>query len=269
MLDPFVPPDGMGGGRGGGGVGGGGRGTGVDVLREIDAARRERRGADLRRRADVIDSAGVGDNVVITGGTAPGGTGAVVKIAESSIRHKENASCVLPNSAYFDYTLCDAYLRLLFDLVSCNSSFAPPAIRSIWRLLTDFGGRWKEYMVRTEKEEREEDRRRRKRSRLLSLQRQREEQCQRQEAGENEEEEGEERNCLSSVEWGGTLHREERDALTTREGDRPVPGMGGLSVDFVRDLFCGDDCNSEGGKNDAHFSARGEEIYSDRLPSGR
>ena len=234
MIDPFVPPDGIGGGRGGGG----GKGTGLDALREIDAARRERRGeANTRRR-----------------GTTPGGgTDAVVTISESSIRHKEDASCVLPNRQYFDYTLCDAYLRLLFDLVSCNSSFAPPAIRSIWRLLTDFGGRWKEYMVRTEKEEREEDRRRRRRrSRLLSSQ-------------QRKEGEGEEGNGLNSEEQGDALQREERDTLVSREGDRPVPGMGGLSVDFVGDLFCG----GEGGENDAHFSAREEEIYSDRFPSGR
>lgn len=190
-------------------------------------------------------------------------------MAEPSIRHKEDATCVVPNRPYFDYALADAHLRLLVSLASCGSAFGPPIVRSLWRLLTDFGGRWKDIMVKEDKEE--EGRRRRRRRSII------------RQGGEKREEE----------EIPG--ERETEDEEGGGEGGKPVPGMGGLSVDFVRDAFSlcngdgdgGDDGKDGGGggtegggdergeenaavgEDRCGFSVEREEIYSDRFPSGR
>ena len=260
ILDPFIP-DGIGSNSSGGGSsasssGGVGKvagGVGVEELRRIDIARRERRKRNTNNSTNGQNYATTTTN---NKGSSSNNSPKAVQIAEPSIRHKEDTQYILPNAPYFNYSIADAHLRLLIALVSCNSTYGPPVVRTLWTLLTDFGGRWKEYMVSYEKRCREE-------------------------------------------EDGGEV---ENKVVLLIESERPVPGMAGLSVEFIRDalLLCNGSSSSSSddvaNKVDSSSSSSSnidvtietttttntntndykyddddnhEGIYSDRLPQGR
>ena len=265
ILDPFIP-DGIGGigsgggssassGSGSGGVGKVAGGVGVEELRRIDMARRERRkrNTDNSTNRRYYDTTTTNNN---NKGSSGNNSPKAVQIAEPSIRHKEDTQYILPKAPYFNYSIADAHLRLLIALVSCNSTYGPPVVRTLWTLLTDFGGRWREYMASYEKRRREED--------------------------------------------GGEV---ENEVVLPIESERPVPGMAGLSVEFIRDalLLCNgssssssDDVANKGDSSSSSSSSNidvtietttttntntndnkyddddnHEGIYSDRLPRGR
>ena len=145
ILDPFIP-DGIGNSSNSSGSGGGkvvGGGVGVEELRRIDIARRERHKQTTNNNNN-NNSTTTNRQQYYANNLSPK---AVVQIAEPSIRHKEDTQYILPNILYFNYSIADAHFRLLIALVSCNSTYGPPVVRTLWTLLTDFGSRWKEYMV--------------------------------------------------------------------------------------------------------------------------
>lgn len=143
----------------------------------------------------------------------------MVQIAESSIRHKEDAQFIIPNAPYFDYSMADAHLRLLITLVSCNSTYGPPVVRALWRLITDFDSRWKDWAVTYE-----------------------------------------------DIRWKEGNHHappvvkeEEED-----EGRWPVPGMSGLSVQFMRDAYRL--CHHKEKEATDSDDINSWQVHSDRLP---
>ena len=79
------------------------------------------------------------------------------------------------------------------------------------------------------------------------------------------------------VEEGDVKKKEQPQELHQQpEEERPVPGMNGLTVEFVRDIFSickKDEKRRYDDDNNANVGAEvddvEEEIYSDRLPSGR
>ena len=172
-----------------------------DGLRALDEARRARKYRDPR--------------------------GVVVRIDEPSLRRKERRSVVLPALPFYRHRVADAHLRLVVALVSSNAVFSVGAVRCLWGLLTDFGGRWTAWA------------------------------------------EGRSRGappCKKSRLEGP--REEEHD----NEGYEPVPGMNGLSVEFVWDAFYGghtDDEDGEDPPNEQDFDRSNDEIASDRLPDGR
>ena len=200
-----------------------------------------------------------------------------VIIAESSIRHKENTRYIPSLFPYLSYKIANVYLNLLVTLVSNNSLLSVSATRSIWNLLTGFGGRWRdwslEYGTMTNKKKKKS--RDNNKRRMI-------------EKGDN----------VSSLQHRKGGHDDD-DEEEVPENERPVPGMSGLSVEFVRDAFSfynshvieeeeeeDDDENGDGGGggrcriNDnidtgLNTSSACDElvieegIYSDRLPSGR
>jgi RNA polymerase I-specific transcription initiation factor RRN3 len=245
ILDPFIP-DGIGSSSGSGSGGssansGGGKvagGVGVEELRRIDIARRE-------RHKQTTNNNNNNSTTTNRQSSANNLSPKAVQIAEPSIRHKEDTQYILPNILYFNYSIADAHLRLLIALVSCNSTYGPPVVRTLWTLLTDFGSRWKEYMVS----------------------------------------------------YNNKLGHDE-DRVVLLESDRPVPGMAGLSVEFIRDVLslCNGSSSSSSSHgvihkrndssndmttetmtitntntNDYNYDNNDnyEEIYSDRLPHGR
>ena len=73
----------------------------------------------------------------------------------------------------------------------------------------------------------------------------------------------------ASTELMIAVKEEEEDEIEP-ENERPVPGMSGLSVEFVRDAFYSsseNNDNEEMKNGDSNYFV--EEIYSDRLASGR
>lgn len=107
----------------------------------------------------------------------------VVKIDESAIRHKEQMKYIVPTSPFFQYQIADAYLHLIITLISNNSILSVSAVRAIWTLLTDFGGKWMEGEMRRVEEKRKWRRRRRRvllHRRRMELERQQQQQQQQQ-----------------------------------------------------------------------------------------
>lgn len=155
-----------------------------------------------------------------------------VHIAEEAIRRKERGKFVTPALPFYHYSIANAHLHLVLQMVSSNSILAKSAVRSLWGWLTDFGGRW----VALERERRRREKQKRRRW----------------ERRERENTEG-------SVSRENKRRRLEGDGMNTREKEkgneenqqtqlpeepdedpeelRPVPGMNGLSVRFVRENF--------------------------------
>ncbi|KAL7547988.1 hypothetical protein ACHAWF_011262 [Thalassiosira exigua] len=188
MLDPFVPSA-----------------AGAEGLRRVEAARGERRKRAAREAAAV----GGGRRSPMT-----------VRIAEPSLRLKEDAKHVAPPMPYFRYQVADAHLRLLVGLASHNAVLSLSVVRSLWGRLTEFGTRWTEW-------------------------------------------------------WRGEAERARRGRRTrerieerTPEGERPVPGAAGLSVEFYRDALCRSGGGGDGDDDDEGLDERGD-VGWDRLPGGR
>lgn len=218
-----------------------------------------------------------------------------VTISQSAILHKQYTKYIVPTQPFFHYEIADAYLHLIITLISSNSILCVSAVRAIWSLLTDFGGRWMEGEMRRV-EERRKWRRRRRRRRQLEQQQQRREQ-QLLEKDENSmsplakrlKSDGVESTVSSSsippppaavsVEKLTELNNEKgdednEDVLEEEpEGERIVPGMSGLTVDFVKDNYFNSSTNKEQADNDTTNTppteTEEEIIHSDRLPSGR
>ena len=93
----------------------------------------------------------------------------VVTIDESAIQHKIQNKYLSPTQPYYQYQIANIYLHLIISLISNNSILCVSAVRSIWGLLTDFGGRWMEDEMR-----RMEGRRKWRRRLRLRLRRRRE-----------------------------------------------------------------------------------------------
>ncbi|KAL7433136.1 hypothetical protein ACHAXM_003443 [Skeletonema potamos] len=222
----------------------------------------------------------------------------VVKIDESAIRHKEQMKYIVPTSPFFQYQIADAYLHLIITLISNNSILSVSAVRAIWTLLTDFGGKWMEGEMRRVEEKRKWRRRRRRvllHRRRMELERQQQQQQQQQQVKMEEELEKDNGGDLPSVKRLksdhdvtdltpssatpppptavsvekltelGTEKEEDNDANFDEEpeGDRVVPGMSGLTVNFVKDVFFSPQTERD------DTNTREEIICSDRLPSGR
>lgn len=213
----------------------------------------------------------------------------VVKIDESAIQHKIQMKYIAPISPFFHYQIADAYLHLLITLISSNSILSVSAVRAIWTLLTDFGGKWMEGALKRVEEGRKWRRRRRE---LLRKRRELERQQQQQQLKTEEGDLGDlplvKRQKLDVTESTisklsatpppaavsveklaelGTEKKEDKDddfLEEEPEGDRVVPGMSGLTVDFVKDVFF-----STKKEGDDNTSTPEEIICSDRLASGR
>lgn len=224
----------------------------------------------------------------------------VVKIDESAIRHKEQMKYIIPTSPFFQYQIADAYLHLIITLISNNSILSVSAVRAIWTLLTDFGAKWMEGEMKRVEERRKWRRRRRRvllQRRRMELERQQQLQQQLQVKMEEVkmEEGGDGGGDLPLVKRQksvtdlasssstpppppaavsvekltelGTEKDEDKDNDDDffdeePEGDRIVPGMSGLTVDFVKDVFFSS-------KKEEGDSPSEEIICSDRLASGR
>lgn len=112
-------------------------------------------------------------------------------------------------------------------------------------MLTDFGSRWREWDIGRRKKEREEG----------------------------------ERNGQKNI-GGREKIVGEQQPQSQSEEERPVPGMNGLTVEFVREVLsiynkgCFRSGDGDGYNNSTIEHASGaedneDEIYSDRLPRGR
>ena len=243
----------------------------------------------------------------------------VVTIDESAIQHKIQYKYLSPTQPYYNYQIANIYLHLIISLISNNSILCVSAVRSIWGLLTDFGGRWMEDAMRR-MEGRRKWRRRlrmgvRRRRELEKLQRQQQQeqfmllQEQGQQMEGNGDDKDDDENDNSPLHKRQRVDDKESSLLTTPttppaavsiekqlaelgtdkedldkdevfddepEGERIVPGMSGLTVDFVKDVFFPKAKKEDnGGKEDGvvggndSFSEEEEIICSDRLASGR
>lgn len=196
-----------------------------------------------------------------------------VQIAEPSIRHKENVKYITPSIPYLSYSIADAYLHLIVSLISNNALLSVSAIRNIWNLLIDFGARWKDWSLDNVEREREVRRRRNNiRGRLVKKKFKVDNDNRRTSLQSNHFTESPKVVQPQATTAGG---EEEQHP----EGERPVPGMAGLSVEFVRGAFTfsrhgndyeyGDDYGDNVNDVSTAELAIEEEIYSDRLASGR
>ena len=225
----------------------------------------------------------------------------VVTIDESAIQHKIQNKYLVPTQPYYQYQIANIYLHLIISLISNNSILCVSAVRSIWGLLTDFGGRWMEDAMK-----RMEGRRRWRRRLRMGLRRRREleklrlQQQQLMEGLENGDDKDDSENDKSPLHKRQKIDVTESSLSTTSppaavsiekqlaelgtekegvvdedefidepEGDRIVPGMSGLTVDFVKDVFFSKTKKEDdGGKKDGGGFEE-EIICSDRLASGR
>ncbi|KAL3779367.1 hypothetical protein HJC23_005227 [Cyclotella cryptica] len=230
-LDPFVP-----------GVEMGGR------LRDLEGLRKD-------RKNDQDCSNGEGET---TAGAFACRRG--VQIAEASIIYKEDQKYIAPVLPFFRYHIADVHLYLIVALVSNNSLLSVSAVRAIWKLLTDFGPKCENALKEAEEE--------RRRSIV---------------EGRNTisyegavDDDVEDSTAATKRKKADTViddpslqqHQEDGDSAinstvksklpTTSEGLKLVPGMNGLSVDFVKESFYGD--------NASDFD---ESICSEHLARGR
>ncbi|KAL7471672.1 hypothetical protein ACHAXS_011964 [Conticribra weissflogii] len=212
-----------------------------------------------------------------------------VQIDESSIRRKERTTFVTPVLPFVRYSIADAHLHLVLQMVSSNAVLAKSAVRSVWGWLTDFGGRWmaweRERRERKRRERQRQRRRRRMRMTMMMVPKERREgECgpppqkrrKRSELGEpngNEDEkrerEGETTTMTTTIaeregekerekDENGQHEREEDAEEEDPEDMRPVPGMNGLSVRFVRENFFGPSCDDDDdGEGDVERSCGG------------
>ena len=223
-----------------------------------------------------------------------------VKIDPTAINHKHQIKYIIPTTPFLHYHIADTYCHLLITLISTNSILSVSAVRAIWNLLTDFGSRW------TEGEGRRLEERRKWRRRRRVLERRRKELEKQQKKIEEEESGGDlplvKRQRLNdeivvvsssstpsstpaaSVEKLTELNNknnnneEEEDNnndvfIEEPEGERIVPGMCGLTVDFVRDVFFSKTKQQHDTTTTTPtptLANKEEEIiHSNRLPSGR
>ena len=202
-----------------------------------------------------------------------------VKIDESAIQHKEQIKYIAPTQPFFQYQIADAYLHLIITLISSNSILSVSAVRAIWTLLTDFGGKWMEAEMRRQEERRKWRRRRRvmqRKRRELEKQQQLKLKMQESLVKRFKSDDVTESTLSSSTPPPaavsvekltelGSEKEEDNDVLEEEpEGERVVPGMSGLTVDFVKDVFFSNDK-----KGDDTNTPEEEIICSDRLASGR
>ncbi|KAL7492276.1 hypothetical protein ACHAWT_001964 [Skeletonema menzelii] len=232
-----------------------------------------------------------------------------VKIDPSAINHKHQIKYISPTQPFFQYQIADAYLHLIITLISTNSILSVSAVRAIWGLLTDFGMRWMEGEYKRMEERRKWRRRRRvlleKRKRELEKQQQMQ-QLLKMNTSEKDGECGDSSPTMGkkqklnddvvkgeamlvsstspippaaavSVEKLSELNNHEKEMnndvlIEEPEGERIVPGMSGLTVDFVKDVFFSKSKNNDPNTLPPPQQQQQEEeeiICSDRLPSGR
>ncbi|EJK64970.1 hypothetical protein THAOC_14237 [Thalassiosira oceanica] len=234
-LDPFIPPE-------------------VNKLRQLDKMRKERK---VQRRLkdeelsrietaavgniesqDTLQSTTQGSNSQSTVSTLSLSPRRNVQIAESSIRQKE-LKHITPALPYYDYSIADIYLKLLVTLVGNNNILSMSVIRAIWGMLVDFDPNWKSWSADHVQQKRQE----RLRLRLLARQNAHEAEpsAKRMKIGDGklarhesscDDDLEQERNVLQNR----SQEKHEVEELEPEE-ERPVPGTGGLSVEFVRDSF--------------------------------
>ncbi len=226
-----------------------------------------------------------------------------VKIDPTAINHKHQIKYIIPTTPFLRYHIADTYCHLLITLISTNSILSVSAVRAIWNLLTDFGGRWLE----GEGRRLEERRKWRRRRRVLERRRRELEKQKRKDKIDGEESGGlplvkrqklnDETMVVSSSSTPSTSaavsvekvtklnnnnnEKEEDDNndvfIEEPEGERIVPGMCGLTVDFVKDVFFSktkqhDTTTTTTTPPPTTSQANEEEeeiIHSNRLPSGR
>jgi len=207
-----------------------------------------------------------------------------IKLSESSLQHKENIKYITPTIPYYNYSIANVYIHLLVTLVGNNSLLSVSAVRSLWKLLVDFGNEWKGWwMEYKEMEKVRVDRERRRRDRESRLK-------------EEEEVSNEPTEKKVKIEQEKKIKIEATTPTTTSaqkqmkedkpqsEIDKSTPGMSGLSIDFIRDAFAFSKYHKEGyddyefgddyGEHKYTYQAsdlvmREEEIYHDRMANGR
>ena len=263
-LDPFIPPE-------------------VNKLRQLDKMRKERKAQrrlkeeELSRMEtaaigniesqDAQQSSTQGSNSQSTVSTLSLSPRRNVQIAESSIRQKE-LKHITPALPYYDYSIADVYLKLLVTLVGNNNILSMSAIRAIWGMLVDFDPNWKSWSADHVKQKRQE----RQRLRLLARQNAHEAEpsAKRMKIGDGtltqlssscDEDLKQEQNVLQNG------RSQETHEVEEPEEERPVPGTGGLSVEFVRDSFAA----RARSDNDVQVQHETDEEYvcSDRLATAR
>ena len=262
-LDPFIPPE-------------------VNKLRQLDKMRKERKVQRRLKEEEVLrietaamgniesqetlQSSTQGSNSQSTVSTLSLSPRRNVQIAESSIRQKE-LKHITPALPYYDYSIADVYLKLLVTLVGNNSILSMSAIRAIWGMLVDFDPNWKSWSADHVKQKRQE----RQRLRLLARQNAHvaEPSAKRMKISDgimtqlsscDDDDSKQDLNVLQN-------RSQDQHEVEEPEEERPVPGTGGLSVEFVRDSFIGR-AHSD---NDAQVQRDADEEYvcSDRLAAAR
>jgi len=209
-----------------------------------------------------------------------------IKLSESSLQHKENIKYITPTIPYYNYSIANVYIHLLVTLVGNNTLLSVSAVRSLWKLLVDFGMEWKGWwMEYKEMEKSRVDRERRRKDRESRL---------KEEEQKKFKKEGEPAEKKIKIEAG---EQEKKTPTTTSaqkqtqkedkpqsEIDKSTPGMSGLSIDFIRNAFAYSMYHKEGyddyefgddyGEHKYAYQAsdlvmREEEIYHDRMANGR
>ena len=260
-MDPFCP-----------GVEGG------SVIRELQVIRR----AEKEKQQQLLNNNNNNGKSSVTNR---------VKIDQSAIQHKEHNKYIAPTRPFFQYEIADVYLHLIIMLISSNSILSVSATRAIWGLLTEFGPKWMEGEVRRG-EELKKWRRRRRRKREVEKKKLK---VMLEESGlpvakkvkmdvvesslsSTTESSSSSSPAAVSVEKVNEKIADEKEEdndilVEVPEGERIVPGMSGLCVDFVKNVFFSNSNKKEKkstpAPNNTYFGEEEELICSDRLASGR
>ena len=215
-----------------------------------------------------------------------------IKLSESSLQHKENIKYITPTIPYYNYSIANVYIHLLVTLVGNNSLLSVSAVRSLWKLLVDFGMEWKGWwMEYKEMEKVRVDRERRRKDRESRL-KEEEEVVKREGEGEPAEKkikiEQEKKIKIeattSTTPTAAQKQTQKEENKPQSEIDKSTPGMSGLSIDFIRNAFAFSKYHKDGyddyefgddyGDQKYAYQAsdlvmREEEIYHDRMANGR
>jgi len=212
-----------------------------------------------------------------------------IKLSESSLQHKENIKYITPTIPYYNYSIANVYIHLLVTLVGNNSLLSVSAVRSLWKLVVDFGMEWKGWWLEyKEMEKGRVDRERRRKDRESRL---KEENDIKVEGGEEPaekkikiEQEKKIKTEATTPTTTPTVKQVQKEDKPQSEIDKSTPGMSGLSIDFIRNAFAFSKYHKEGyddyefgddyGEHKYAYQAsdlvmREEEIYHDRMANGR
>jgi len=206
-----------------------------------------------------------------------------IKLSESSLQHKENIKYITPTIPYYNYSIANVYIHLLVTLVGNNSLLSVSAVRSLWKLVTDFGNEWKGWwMEYKEMEKGRVDRERRRRERDARLRGEEEESN--ESADKKIKIEQEKKIKIEAGTPKTSAQKQMKEDKPQSEIDKSTPRMSGLSIDFIRNAFAFSKYHREGyddyefgddyGEHKYAYQAsdlvmREEEIYHDRMANGR